>query len=121
VNALASSVFDRIAILLSGLCLVHCLLGTVLVASTAVAGDFLSHDLHVYGLLLALPLAVLGLWRGFRVHKRLYVMGLGVAGIAMLAASLLVSHAGRLEVVLSIAGVIVLATAHLINLRAIRG
>jgi hypothetical protein len=109
------------AMLLSGLCLVHCLAGSVLLTAFAASGGLLGHNVHVIGLLLALPLAAIALWRGIAVHGRWMIGVLGAIGIALMAASLLISHGGVAEVAVSIVGVCLLAAAHLWNLRASRG
>jgi hypothetical protein len=116
-----SPILDRLALVLSGLCLVHCLLGAVLIASMAVLGDYLTHEVHVVGLVIALPLAVVALWRGYRVHGRTGIVVTGLVGVGLMAASVFVSHAGSTEILLSVAGVSVLGAAHLLNLRATRG
>lgn len=115
-----TSVLDRAAIALSGICLVHCLAGALLLASLSVAGGWLSHDVHAIGLAFALPLAAVALWRGMRLHGRWAIALLGAAGIGLMAGSLLAGHAQRYELMLSIAGVSVLAIAHLWNMRASR-
>jgi MerC mercury resistance protein len=115
-----SSFLDRSALTLSGLCLVHCLAGSLLLTVFAVSGDWLGHNIHFVGLLLALPLAAVALWRGVRLHGRIGVALLGMVGIALMALSLLVSHGDMAEVVVSVIGVSLLAVAHLWNLRASR-
>jgi hypothetical protein len=115
-----SSLLDRAAILLSGFCLVHCLAGALLVASLTVAGGWLSHDVHAVGLLVALPLAVVALWRGMQIHGRWEVVALGAVGIVLMATSLFAAHGERFEIGASVAGVIVLALAHFWNMRASR-
>jgi hypothetical protein len=120
VNRPHSPLLDRLAILLSGLCLLHCLLGALLLSGLVVAGGMLSHDVHVVGLALALPLAAVALWRGVRVHGRLGVLLTGACGILLMAASVFAVHAGDLEMALSVSGVVVLALAHVWNLRAVR-
>ena len=67
----ANSLLDRLAIGLSGLCLLHCMAGFVLLSLFALSGDWLDHRVHVVGLVLAMPLAAVALWRGFRQHGRL--------------------------------------------------
>ncbi|OYU16188.1 MAG: hypothetical protein CFE37_02255 [Alphaproteobacteria bacterium PA4] len=115
-----STLLDKSAMLLSGLCLVHCLAGSLLLTLFAASGDWLGHDVHLVGLLLALPLAAVALWRGVAVHGRWMIAVLGAVGIALMAASLLIRHGGAAEVFLSILGVCLLAAAHLWNLRASR-
>jgi hypothetical protein len=108
---------DRSALSLSGLCLVHCLAGAVLLSVLSVSGGLLSHQVHAWGLALALPLAAFGLWRGVARHGRLVVALLGGAGLALMGASLLVAHGTLGEIGTSVAGVGMLGTAHWLNLR----
>jgi hypothetical protein len=115
-----SSLLDKSALTLSGLCLVHCLAGALLVTVFAVSSDLLSHQVHLVGLLLALPLALVALWRGVRVHRRVGVAVLGALGIGLMALSLVISHGQAAEVILSVLGVSLLAAAHIWNLRAAR-
>ena len=117
---LASSLLDRIAIGLSGLCLLHCVAGFVLLSLFALTGDWLDHRVHVIGLMLAMPLAAVALWRGWRRHGRLHICALGFAGLAAMAASLMVAHGQTSEMLVSMAGVSLLATAHWQNLKALR-
>ncbi len=114
-----SSLLDKSAMTLSALCLVHCLAGSLLLTLFAASGDLLGHNVHFVGLLLALPLAAVALWRGVAIHHRIGIALLGAVGIALMAASLLVGHGGS-EIALSVTGVILLGTAHLLNLRACR-
>ncbi len=110
---------DRSALALSGLCLVHCLAGSLLVTLFAASGDWLGHDVHFIGLALALPLAAVALWRGVARHGRAAIALLGALGITLMAASLLAGHGGA-ELPLSVAGVALLGLAHWWNLRAAR-
>jgi MerC mercury resistance protein len=110
---------DLSALALSGLCLVHCLAGSLLVTVFAAGGDWLGHDAHLWGLAIALPLAAVALWRGVARHGRASVALVGAAGLVLMAASLFASHGGA-EVPLSIAGVALLGLAHWWNLRAVR-
>ncbi len=107
---------DRSAMGLSGLCLIHCLAGSVLLAGLSATGGFWSHSVHVVGLGIALPLAAFGLVRGARRHRRGLVLALGGVGLALMAASLLIPHGGS-EIAVSVLGVALLASAHLLNLR----
>jgi hypothetical protein len=51
------TLLDRFAIGLSGLCLLHCMAGFVMLSLFALTGDLLDHRVHVVGLALAMPLA----------------------------------------------------------------
>jgi hypothetical protein len=116
-----SSLLDKSAMTLSGLCLVHCLAGSLLLTMFAAGGDWLGHNVHLVGLLIALPLAAFALWRGVAVHHRVGVAVLGATGIALMAASLFVGHGHEGEVLLSVIGVSMLGLAHYWNLNAARG
>jgi hypothetical protein len=116
-----SSLLDKSAMTLSGLCLVHCLAGSLLLTVFAAGGDWLGHNVHLVGLIIALPLAAFALWRGVAVHHRIGVAVLGAAGIALMAASLFVGHGHQAEVLLSVIGVSLLGLAHYWNLNAARG
>lgn len=112
-----ATLLDKSAMTLSALCLVHCLAGTFLLTLFATSGGFLGHDVHLVGLMLALPLAAIALWRGVAVHHRIGVAVLGALGIALMAVSLLIGHGSR-EIAVSVVGVALLGSAHLWNLRA---
>lgn len=115
-----SNLLDKSAMTLSGLCLVHCLAGSLLLTVFAASGEWLGHNVHVIGLSLALPLAGIALWRGIALHGRIGVGVLGATGIALMAASLVINHGGSAEIALSVGGVSLLAAAHMWNLRASR-
>ena len=115
-----SSLLDKSAMTLSGLCIVHCLAGSLLLTVFAASGEWMGHGVHMIGLALALPLAAFALWRGIAVHGRLGVGVLGALGIALMASSLFIRHGGTGEVALSVVGVSLLAAAHMWNLRASR-
>ncbi len=117
----AASLLDRLAIGLSGLCLLHCMAGFVLLSLFALTGDWLDHRVHVVGLVLAMPLAAVALWRGWRRHGQLAIGVLGLAGLLVMTASLAVAHGDLAEMLVSMAGVSLLALAHWRNLQALRG
>ena len=115
-----SALLDRMAMTLSGLCLVHCLAGSLLLTFASLSAGLLSHDIHAVGLALALPLAALALGRGVTVHGRVVIAAVGAVGIVLMAASLFAGHGGGNEILLSVIGVMLLAASHLWNLRASR-
>ena len=109
---------DRLAIGLSGLCLVHCVATAVLVLVVASAGGFLVDPrIHEIGLALAIVLGALGLGRGIFEHGYMMPSSIGGIGLGTMAGSLTFSH-GMEEVVISIFGVLVLALGHDLNRRA---
>ena len=68
-QALQTSHLDRMAIGLSGLCLVHCLGTTIFLAMVATAGGALGAEwIHEVGLVLAMLMGSIALGRGIFDH-----------------------------------------------------
>lgn len=112
----AAEWIDRAAIGASALCLAHCLamplvaLALPSIASALGAGE----GVHALLLAIAAPLALVALWRGWRLHGGVAPAALGGAGLALMTLALL---AHELEQPLTVAGVSVLAAAHVLNWR----
>lgn len=110
---------DRVAIGLSGLCLVHCVASAVLVMILASAGGLLVDPrIHEVGLMFAMLLGVIGLGRGAMIHGFMLPVAIGSLGLGTMAGSLTLGH-GAEEVVYSVLGVLVLALGHDLNRRAV--
>jgi hypothetical protein len=108
---------DGAGVVLSGLCAVHCLLGIVLVSALGLGGEvLLSPAIHRVGLALAVVVGALTLGLGVLRHGQTGPLAIGAAGLALMATALAVGH-GLPEAVLTIAGVGLVATAHIRNLR----
>lgn len=107
---------DLIAAMLSGLCVVHCLALPVLLAvgsSGLLLGLFSSEWFHY---LMLLPISSLLVWSlpgGWCVHRSKTPFILGLTGFLLLVLSLFAGHDAELP--LSVAGGLLLATAHLRN------
>ena len=108
---------DRVGVLLSGLCALHCVLGIVIVTLLGFGGEaLLSPEIHRIGLALAVAVGVVTLGIGVRRHGRIEPLVIGACGIALMATAVLVGH-GPAEALLTIAGVGLVALAHIRNLR----
>lgn len=111
---------DRLGIGLSGLCLVHCLASTVMVALLASAGGLLvSPHIHEIGLAIAIPLGALALGRGIVDHGFMMPSSVGGLGLGVMAGALTLPHGGN-EVLATLVGVGILALGHDLNRRASR-
>ena len=111
--------FDRLAIALSGLCLVHCLASAVLVAMLASVGGLLVDPIvHEIGLVLAIGLGIVALGRGVVEHGYMMPSAVGGLGLGLMAGALTLPHSG-LEVVYTLVGVAILALGHDLNRRAV--
>jgi hypothetical protein len=117
--AIRNGVIDRLAIGVSGLCVVHCVATAVLLTVLASAGGFLVAPIfHEIGLIVALLLGVIGLGRGIMIHGFMLPAAIGSLGLGMMAGTLTLSHGG-VEVLYSIVGVLILALGHDLNRRAV--
>ena len=108
---------DRIGVLLSCLCLVHCVLGLVLVAGLGVgAGALLDPAIHRVGLVLATLVAAVAIGVGAVRHRRAAPFVVAMSGLTFMGGAVAVGH-GSQEAVLTIIGVLLVATGHFLNLR----
>jgi hypothetical protein len=113
--SIPTSRLDRLAIGLSGLCLVHCLATAVLLAIVSAAGGFLgSHVIHEVGLTLAMVLAAVALGKGVREHGFMMPSAVGGLGLGVMAGALSMPHDGT-EAVFTIVGVMIVALGHRLN------
>jgi len=108
---------DRMAIALSGLCLVHCIATTVLLALLSAAGGVLgAHWIHEVGLGLAMVLGAFALGRGIQEHGFMMPSAVGGLGLGVMAGALSMPHDGS-EAFATVLGVLVLALGHDLNRR----
>ena len=106
---------DRFAIGLSGLCLVHCLATTVLLALLASAGGMLGAPIvHEVGLTLAMVMGAISLGRGIFEHGYTMPSAVGGLGLGVMAGALTLPHDGT-EALYTIVGVGILALGHRLN------
>lgn len=106
---------DRIAMVLSGLCLVHCLATAIVLATlSTVGGMFGNPIIHEAGLALAIALGIVALGNGIMRHGRFLPPSIGALGIGAMTAALTLPHGGS-EMVATMLGVVLLATGHFLN------
>ena len=105
---------------LSGLCLVHCVATAVLLGVLATAGSVLRQPIiHEVGLTLAMIIGAVALGRGVREHGFILPAAVGALGLAVMATALTLPEGG-LEPLYTVAGVMILALGHRLNLLASR-
>src|SRR6478736_10491906 len=106
---------DRMAIGLSGLCLVHCVATSVLLAALASAGGILGADwVHEVGLSLAMIMGAVALGRGIWEHGYTMPSAVGGLGLGVMAGALTLPHNGT-EALYTMVGVGILALGHRLN------
>jgi hypothetical protein len=109
---------DRIAMGLSGLCLIHCLGTAILLGLLASAGGFLGSPIvHEVGLTLAMLIGSVALGRGILEHGFMLPSAIGALGLGVMAGALSLPEGGH-EAIYTVAGVMILALGHRLNVMA---
>jgi len=116
----AQSITDQLAIGLSSLCAIHCLvlpiLLTLLPSLTGLPLE--SEAFHVWMVIAVVPTSIYGLTMGCKQHKRYPLLGLGMIGITLLllAIGLGEDRIGEIgEKGLTLLGAFLVATGHWFN------
>ena len=106
---------------MSAICVVHCLALPLLLTAAPLLSLhwFEEQQVHWLLLLLALPLSMVGLWQGFRRHASWLVPSVGAVGLGLMTYDLLPAHEEHVHGI-TLAGVILVAMAHALNIRGIR-
>jgi hypothetical protein len=119
------SALDKLAVILSGVCMLHCLTLPVLLTAAPITGGFWLEEQTFHLIMLAgiLPISLIALTIGCRQHKDLATIVLGVLGLGILAFTAFFGHdlfgvTGE-RLVTSLGGLI-LACAHIQNYRICR-
>lgn len=111
--------FDEMAITLSGLCLVHCVVSALLLAMVASTGSvLLSPAIHEFGLGLAILFGAASLGPGLMRSDARLPGVIGLIGIALMGLGLAMSiiyHAHGGEILFTLLGVATVALAHGLN------
>ncbi len=114
--------WDRLAVLLSGLCLVHCVSTIAFVAIlSSAAGLLLDPLIHEIGLGVAIALGLFTLGRGVMDHGYIMPVAVGSLGLGMMMGAITIGHEGghgSQEILYTMLGVGMLALAHDLNYRA---
>ena len=115
VLTISTSRLDRIAMGLSGLCLVHCVATTVMLALLSAAGGVLGAPIvHEVGLGLAMIMGAYSLGRGILEHGYSMPSAVGGLGLGVMAGALTLPHDGT-EALYTVVGVAILALGHRLN------
>ncbi len=118
-TAIRNGIIDRLAIGVSGFCLVHCIASAVLITMLASAGGVLLDPIfHEVGMMIALVLGIIGLGRGMLDHGFMLPAAIGSLGLGTMAGALTLDHGG-VTTLYSVAGVLILALGHDLNRRAV--
>ncbi|RDV36822.1 MerC domain-containing protein [Bradymonadaceae bacterium TMQ3] len=83
-HATPTAIWDRLGIIGSVACIIHCALTPALVGSLAALGFLADEIVHQVLVVLLLGVALLAFWPGFKVHRDLRIVVGAVAGVAIL-------------------------------------
>lgn len=116
---------DRIGVLLSATCLLHCLALPVLltIAPMTQVGLLDEHSFHLLLLWFIVPISLVALTIGCWQHKDKMILMLGVVGLGLLLGTGLSGHtyvSPFTERLITVAAGLILATAHLRNFKICR-
>ena len=111
---------DRMGMVLSCLCAVHCVATLVVVAALGVGGSFLLNPaIHRVGLAVAIIVAGVAIGLGALRHGKRAPFVVAMMGLSFMGGGLAVPH-GVEEAVLTIIGVSLVALGHVLNVRGLR-
>ena len=107
---------DKLAISLSAACVIHCLFAPTLIifAYSFLSFSVESELVHYIILMLALPISALALILGYRNHKVLSFLMIGITGLSLMLLAVLLGE-GTSEKVLTVIGSCTVAYAHYKN------
>lgn len=112
--------FDRLGIVTSAACFIHCIATPVLLSFSAVSAHYLPTEEHTHRLLAVLVtlFGAIALLSGYRRHKRRSILALMALGLALIFSGAylgdrLPSHAA--EVAITVAGSCCMIAAHRMN------
>ena len=117
VERAAGERLDRVGIIASTACAVHCLAGGILAASAGALGIFADERVELGFVAFAITLAVVSIGSTFRRHRVRGPLVLVAIGVTVLVCARTVSAA---ELALSLTGAGFLVAAHAANLWALR-
>ncbi|MBT3134440.1 MerC domain-containing protein [Alteromonas sp. ALT199] len=119
---------DRLAMILSSLCVIHCLLTPILLisipalASVSILNDETFHQILLF---FVLPIGAFALSVGYLHHRSKWVVLAGAFGLTLLSSPLLVEWLGlghevlgeNGEVIITVIASSIIVSAHIVNYR----
>src|SRR5919197_3593975 len=110
---------DQVAIGLSGLCTIHCIITPVAVILFPTVSACVGSDATFHALLLALvvPSSILALVLGCRRHRDRRVLGLGMGGLGLLVVAVSLGHIEYWERPMTLGASALMVWAHARNYR----
>ena len=111
-------ILDKLGMIISGICVVHCLLAPIIVLALPWIEDIFSHEIiHLFLLLFLFPLAIFTFTHGYKIHKKVSIIIMGITGISLISIPIITHPSSFTEKVFTITGSIILIIAHYNNLK----
>lgn len=109
---------DRVGVVLSGLCALHCVASLAILSGLGIGGSFLLAPIvHEVGLAIAFVVAGVAIGWGALKHRKAVPFVVAMMGLTFMGGALAAPH-GWEEAVLTIIGVLLVSTGHVLNLRS---
>lgn len=115
---------DRIAVVLSALCLLHCLALPLFIAMLPLVAEFAESHWHLPMLAIALPVSATAIVIGYRQNGNRVRVATAAAGMLLLLAGATLAHGylgSMADRLFTVAGSLILAAVHWQNSRQLRG
>ncbi|MGV3480760.1 MAG: MerC domain-containing protein [Sphingobium sp.] len=118
-NGIGQGWLDGLSIGASALCLIHCLALPILIAALPALARALDlrEGFHLLVLAAAIPTSAVALMAGHRRHGALVPVFTGIAGLVLMMIGALFTSRAAAETALTVAGSLLLASAHIANWR----
>lgn len=110
---------DRLGLLLSGICLVHCIGLPILILLLPAIAFALPSDgvVHAALIVMVLPVSGFALSRGLSKHGNRWAALLGVSGLLFLVLGLAFFESESAETISTVTGSLMISLAHILNWR----
>ena len=114
---------DKMAIFLSSLCVIHCLVTPIVIIALPSLGSLFADNHEVFHkvlLFFVLPVGLVALYAGYRHHHSAKVFSVGLLGLSLLTIAAFFVHErwGEVaETVLTVLASVIIVIAHLMNFR----
>lgn len=114
-----TAMLDAFAISASVGCMIHCLGLPLLLAFLPAFSDLVNpgETFHVLMLAIAVPASAFALISGWRRHRALIPLLVGVAGLLLMASAIAFARSEAMEITITVTGSIFVASAHIANWR----
>ena len=126
-NEEQSDISDRIGILLSALCCIHCMaIPFLIIFAPAMSDIFQNEIIHTVAIVLVVPVGLYSFISKLKVHKNKTPLFIGILGMLTLISGHLfhefsvVKDIHIIEIISSIVGGVALVVAHIYNVRLCR-